>query len=92
MGGHLDKVGRSLKASVEAYNRAIGSLESRVFVTARQFEDIGVARESLVAPVPVIETPRPMTAVELLETVAEPRDELPELASPPPEARRAVGD
>ena len=50
IGGHLDKVGRSLKGAVEAYNSAVGSVESRVLVTARQFEDIGVAREPL-APV-----------------------------------------
>ena len=45
MGGHLDKVGRSLKGAVEAFNSAVGSIESRVLVTARQFEDIGVTRE-----------------------------------------------
>ncbi len=49
MGGHLDKVGRSLKSAVEAFNSAVGSIESRVLVTARQFEDIGVTREELAA-------------------------------------------
>ena len=49
MGGHLDKVGRSLKGAVEAFNSAVGSIESRVLVTARQFEDIGVTREPLAA-------------------------------------------
>ena len=62
MGGHLDKVGRSLKGAVEAYNSVVGSVESRVLVTARQFEDIGVAREPL-APVSSVEqVPRPLTA------------------------------
>ena len=39
MGGHLDKVGRSLNAAVGHYNAPSGSIESRVLVTARQFED-----------------------------------------------------
>lgn len=76
MGGHLDKVGRSLKASVEAYNRAVGSLESRVFVTARRFEELGVSGETLEAVEPVTDTPRPLTATELLDVVADPRPEL----------------
>ena len=53
MGGHLDKVGRSLKGAVEAFNSAVGSIESRVLVTARQFEDIGVTREALAPVQPV---------------------------------------
>jgi DNA recombination protein RmuC len=80
MGGHLDKVGRSLKASVEAFNGAVGSIESRVLVTARQFEDIGVAREPLPPVQPVEQVPRPLTAAELLDAVAEPRPDLHELS------------
>jgi DNA recombination protein RmuC len=79
MGGHLDKVGRSLKASVEAFNSAVGSIESRVLVTARQFEDIGVAREPLTPVQPIEQVPRPLTAAELLDAVAEQRPDLREL-------------
>lgn len=76
VGGHLDKVGRSLKAAVEAFNGAVGSVESRVLVTARQFEDIGVAREPLAPVAPVEQVPRPLTAAELLDAVADERAEL----------------
>jgi DNA recombination protein RmuC len=97
LGSHLDRLGRSLKGSVEAYNRTVGSLESRVLVTARQFDQLGVAGAALEAPAPVGEAPRPLSAIELLDSVAEPREELPALFDDPlPEVGdlpdRAVGD
>ena len=46
MAGHLDRVGRSLNASVVAYNQAMGSLEGRVLVSARRFAELGVTSEA----------------------------------------------
>lgn len=42
LGSHVDKLGRSLTGAVEAYNKAVASLETRVFVSARRLRDLGV--------------------------------------------------
>ncbi len=67
VGGHLDKVGRSLGAAVTSYNQAIGSLESRVLVSARRFTELDVTDNELTAPRLVETAPRPPTALELVE-------------------------
>lgn len=46
MSDHLKSVGRSLGQSVEAYNRAVGSFESRVFVSARKFQELEATNSS----------------------------------------------
>jgi DNA recombination protein RmuC len=43
MSGHMTKLGRSLQSSVETYNKTVGTLESRVLVTARRFEELDSA-------------------------------------------------
>jgi DNA recombination protein RmuC len=40
---HLSDVGKNIDRAAEAYNKTIGSLESRVLVTARQFRELGAA-------------------------------------------------
>jgi DNA recombination protein RmuC len=86
MGGHLDRLGRSLAGAVGAYNRAVGSLENRVLVSARRFTDLGVGTDGLAPPAAVTEAPRPLTTAELLDVVADERPELPELEPPAHEA------
>lgn len=67
MGGHLTKLGASLSSSVSSYNRAVGSLESRVLVTARKFAEMGVSKEVIPDMDPVELTPRQLQASELVD-------------------------
>jgi DNA recombination protein RmuC len=41
--GHLSAMGKNLGQSVDAYNRAVGSLELRVLPAARRFKEMGAA-------------------------------------------------
>jgi len=43
MTGHFEDVGDRLSKAVESYNKAIGSLETRVLVSARRFQDLQAA-------------------------------------------------
>jgi DNA recombination protein RmuC len=54
LSAHVDNVGRSLNAAVGHYNSAVGSLESRVLVTARRFGDLAVTDDELPRPRPVV--------------------------------------
>ena len=62
MNAHLAKLGRALSTSVDAYNKTIGSFESRVLADARKFEDLGATSPGaeLPAPQPVENVPRPL--------------------------------
>jgi DNA recombination protein RmuC len=67
MGDHLAKVGTSLGGAVTAYNRAIGSLEARVLVSARRLADLGVSADALPEPGQVEVAPRALQAPELVD-------------------------
>lgn len=46
---HLMKVGKSLDASVGAYNKAVGSFDSRILPGARKFTELGISAKSELA-------------------------------------------
>src|SRR6266852_6081454 len=66
LGGHVELVGKSLTSAVAAYNRAVGALESRVLVTARKLNHLGVTDAELAAPQPVDAPPRTISAPEFV--------------------------
>ncbi|MDR1512691.1 MAG: DNA recombination protein RmuC [Propionibacteriaceae bacterium] len=80
MGSHFDRLGRSLMSSVKNYNDTVGSLETRVLVAARRFQDLQVSGEPLDAPQLIELAPRPIHAIELAEAV----EDLPALLGPAP--------
>jgi DNA recombination protein RmuC len=63
---HFMKLGRSLDSSVRAYNETVGSMESRVLVTARKLSEHGAAagEEELPEPQQVETATRSVQAVE----------------------------
>jgi DNA recombination protein RmuC len=87
LGGHLARLQRGLTSSVEAFNETVGSLESRVLVTARRFPDLGVTGPKELGEIPpVTAMARMPQAPELLPAA--------DRASEPPAwpALRAVGE
>ena len=68
MSEHVNKVGRALRSATAAYSDAVGSLESRVLVSARKFKELGAtgAGKDIEELLPVETSPRMLQAPELL--------------------------
>jgi len=68
---HWSSVGKHLGQTINAYNKATGSLESRVLAGARKFEGLKAAPEqaSLSSPEPVEAQPRELTSAELRPSI-----------------------
>jgi DNA recombination protein RmuC len=73
LGSHMSEVGASLDRAVSSYNRAIGSLEGRVLVTARRFRELGAAadRTELEPLTPIDTRTRGVQAPELTQAARE---------------------
>jgi DNA recombination protein RmuC len=85
LGGHVDRLGRTLAKAVTAYNQAVGSLESRVLPSARRLSELGVVSgEELTVPALVEEAPRGLSAPELVDSAPEPTPGLPDMSDRAP--------
>jgi DNA recombination protein RmuC len=73
MGGHVDKLGRSLTRAVNDYNTTVGSLESKVMVTARKLNELQVIDADLAEVEGLEATVRPLTKPELVESAEQAR-------------------
>src|SRR6266545_2994261 len=58
LGRHVDRLGRALTSAVTTYNQAVGSLESRVLVSARKLNQLGVVEGDLETPTLIEEATR----------------------------------
>jgi len=68
LGKHMDRLGRALTSAVSTYNQTVGSLESRVLVSARKLQDLGLVDGELATPGAIEEQSRALTAPELVST------------------------
>ncbi len=56
LAGHITSVGTGLDRAVESYNKAVGSFESRVLVSARKFAELGASVADDIPELEPIET------------------------------------
>jgi DNA recombination protein RmuC len=66
LGKHVDGLGKALTNAVSSYNRTVGALESRVLVSARKLNELGVVEAELEQPKPVEDTVRALSAPDLV--------------------------
>lgn len=72
---HFEALRKGLDNALQAYNRAVGSFDSRVLVTARKFKDLGAGTDEEIGAVEMIDrAPRQLT----LTGMPAAEDEVPE--------------
>lgn len=68
LAAHFDRLGSSISSTVTNYNQLVGSLESRVLVTARRISELGARSDKeLKQPEPIDTQPRALAALKAKE-------------------------
>jgi DNA recombination protein RmuC len=75
LAGHITSVGANLDRAVESYNKAVGSLESRVLVSARKFAELGASVAEDIPEIEPIETTARALSFDWDEAPGTPNDE-----------------
>ena len=88
--GHFAGVGRALESAIGTYNKAVGSFDSRVLVTARKFPELGAGSDELPEVAPVTTQARSFFAPELTANAA-PLPDDPEAAPEQPDSAPREG-
>lgn len=68
MAKHIETLGRSISSTVKGYNSFVGSLETRVFPSARKLSELGSGADLPDELEGIDQTPRELSAPELLES------------------------
>ena len=94
LAAHWSDVGDKLEKAVGSYNKSVGTLETRVLVTARKFVDLKAAPEDgeIEAPQPVDTLPRALQAPELAPPEARRRSSWRKMCARPSSASLASGE
>ncbi len=75
MSVHFARTGKALEAATDSYNKTVGSLETRVLVSARKFKELGAATTETLETLPVVDQrPRILTAPELQSSSSSPEN------------------
>jgi DNA recombination protein RmuC len=85
LGDRMDQLGKALTGAVTAYNKTVGSLETRVLVSARRLHQLGIVDADQETPRLIEETTRTLSAPELTAMTAAPDRTMPELTAAGPE-------
>jgi DNA recombination protein RmuC len=68
---YLESVGKGLDRAVDSYNKAVGSIESRVMVSARKFAELGPAvTEEIIELAPIERTTRTLQLFDSVDHAA----------------------
>ncbi len=75
LANHFDDLRKGLEKATGAYNRAVGTLESRVLVSARRFKELGAERGGDIPTLETVDAPSRMLQAEDLAEPPETEDQ-----------------